>query len=145
MHGFYRHLAFGSSWGRRYVRGVRTRIEVRGPAKATAMWAAYADTGRWSAWAPHIRRVVPRQALEEGMHGVVEGPFAVAARFEVTKVDQAAGRWTWKVRIGPGRLTIDHEVSDGVTSIEIDGAAPLVLAYAPLARLALNRLVKTPG
>jgi diadenosine tetraphosphatase ApaH/serine/threonine PP2A family protein phosphatase len=105
------------------------------------MWAAYADTSRWITWAPHIRRVDPLGSLEEGMRGVVRGPFGASARFEVTSVDAHEGRWTWKVRVGAARLTIDHEVADGRTSVDLDGPAPLVLAYAPVARRALERLV----
>ena len=119
---------------------MRTRVEVRGSASAATMWAAYADTSRWTSWAPQIRRVEPLGALEEGMHGHVEGPFFSKARFEVTHVDEAARRWSWRVAIGPAHLTIGHEVGDGATAVVIEGAAPLVLAYAPVARLALTRL-----
>jgi len=77
------------------------------------------------------------------MRGVVHGPLWSNARFEVTSVDASAGRWTWRVRAGPVRLTIDHEVADGVAAVAIDGPAPVVLAYAPMARLALERLVRS--
>jgi hypothetical protein len=80
-----------------------------------------------------------------GMRGKVEGPFWTTARFEVTALDEAAGMWTWRVRVGPARLTIDHEVADGLTAVEIDGPPPLVYAYAPVARIALARLVHLPG
>ena len=109
------------------------------------MWAAYADTSHWHSWAPQIRRVQPRGRIAEGMRGVVDGPFGARARFEVTHVDETAGRWTWRVRVGPACLTIDHEVGDGVTAVVIDGPAPLVMAYAPVARLALTRLVGSRG
>jgi hypothetical protein len=121
---------------------MQRRVEARGPAGADAMWAAYADTSRWAAWAPQIRRVEPLGPLEEGMRGSVEGPLWARARFEVVSVDAAARRWTWRVWAGPARLTIDHEVADGVTAVVIEGPAPLVLAYAPVARLALLRLVR---
>ena len=109
------------------------------------MWSAYADTSRWATWAPQIRRVDPQGPLEEGMRGVVEGPFGARARFEVTGVAEAEGRWTWRVQVGPAYLTIDHEVADGLTAVEIDGPLPLVHAYAPVARLALIRLVHVPA
>jgi len=121
---------------------MRRRIEERGSASADAMWTAYADTSHWATWAPQIRRVEPLGPLEEGMRGVVEGPFWARARFEVTTIDEAARRWTWRVRVGPAHMTIDHEVADGVTAVVIEGPAPLVLAYAPIARLALVRLVR---
>jgi hypothetical protein len=104
------------------------------------MWAAYADTSRWASWAPQIRRVEPLGPLEEGLRGRVDGPFFARARFEVTRVDEAARRWSWSVAIGPAHLTIGHEVREGATAVVIEGPAPLVLAYAPVARLALTRL-----
>jgi hypothetical protein len=109
------------------------------------MWSSYANTSRWSTWAPQIRRVEPLGALETGMRGKVEGPFWTTARFEVTAVDEAAGLWTWRVQVGPARLTIDHEVADGLAAVEIDGPPPLVYAYAPVARIALARLVRVEG
>jgi len=105
------------------------------------MWAAYADTSRWPSWAPQIQRVEPLGPLEEGLRGRVDGPLFARARFEVTRVDEAARRWSWRVAIGPAHLTIGHEVGEGVTAVVIEGPAPLVLAYAPVARLALARLV----
>ena len=47
------------------------------------------------------------------------------------------------MQAGPVRLTIDHEVADGITAVVIDGPAPFALAYAPMARLALERLVRS--
>ncbi|MEO8477917.1 MAG: SRPBCC family protein [Actinomycetota bacterium] len=120
---------------------MRTRIQVRGPATAEAMWAAYADTSRWAAWAPQIRRVEPLGPIAMGVRGEVEGVLGVKVRFEVTRFDETARRWTWRVRVGLAHMTIDHEVDDGVTAVVIEGPAPLVLAYAPVARLALTRLV----
>jgi Polyketide cyclase / dehydrase and lipid transport len=105
------------------------------------MWGAYADTSRWASWAPQIRHVEPVGPIEEGMRGRVDGPFFARAKFEVTSVDEAARRWSWRVAIGPAHLTIGHEVSEGATAVVIEGPAPLVLAYAPVARLALSRLV----
>ena len=122
---------------------MRTRVEARGPASAQAMWFAYAHSSRWPRWAPQVRRVDPEGPLVAGMRGMVHGPAWSKARFEVTFVDPAAGRWTWRVQAGPVRLTIDHEVADGLTAVVIDGPAPFVLAYAPMARLALRRLVRS--
>ncbi len=65
----------------------------------------------------------------------------------VTDVDEAAGRWSWRVRGGIGpiavSLTIEHLVGEGSASLLVTGAAPVVLAYEPVARLALARLVRT--
>lgn len=120
---------------------MRTRIEATGPATARDMWEAYAEPARWHEWAPQIRAVRPLERISPGLRGEVEGLFGVRVRFEVTDVDEPAGRWTWRVEVGPARLTIAHEVADGRTGVVIDGSAPLVIAYAPVARLALSRLV----
>lgn len=117
------------------------RIEATGPSTARDMWEAYAEPARWHEWAPQIRAVRPLERISPGLRGEVEGLFGVRARFEVTDVDEVAERWTWRVQVGPATLTIAHEVADGRTSVEIDGPAPLVIAYAPVARLALSRLV----
>jgi hypothetical protein len=95
-------------------------------------------------WAPHIDRVEPLGPIRVGMRGVVHGPLWSRARFAITAVDEHVGTWAWTVRIGPARLTIAHEVGDGRTAIVIDGPAPLVLAYVPVARVALGRLVRLP-
>ena len=62
-------------------------------------------------------------------------------------VDAAARRWTWRVGVGPLGVVLDHGVdpADGETTAWADVHAPrlLVRAYAPLARLALRRLVAT--
>jgi hypothetical protein len=120
---------------------MRTRIEVRGPATARDMWEAYAEPARWHEWAPQIRAVRPLERIHPGLRGEVEGLLGVRVRFEVTQVDEDAGRWTWRVEVRPAALTIAHEVADGRTAVEIDGLAPIVVAYAPVARLALARLV----
>jgi len=121
---------------------MRMRVEAAGPASRRAMWEAYADPSRWSTWAPQIRAVRPLERLRPGLRGEVEGLAGPRVRFEVTEVDEAAGRWTWRVRLGPAALTMDHEVADGRAAIALDGPTPIVLAYAPVARLALSRLVR---
>jgi len=82
--------------------------------------------------------------LREGLEGSVTGLLGVRVRSRVTSVDVEAGRWAWEVRAGVVRLRIDHEVDYGRAAITIDGPAPAVLAYAPVARLALSRLVSLP-
>lgn len=124
---------------------MRTRVEAHGPADAGVMWSAYVDTSQWARWAPHIRRVEPEGTLVEGMRGVVYGPARSSAKFVVTFVDQRTRRWGWRVRSGAVRLTIDHEVTDGTATVTIDGPALFVSAYAPIARRALERLVRSPA
>jgi len=121
---------------------MRMRVEAAGPADRRTMWEAYADPSRWSTWAPQIRAVRPLERLRPGLRGEVEGFTGLRVRFEVTEVDEAAGRWTWRVRLGPAALTMEHEVADGRTAIALDGPTPIVLAYVPVARHALSRLVR---
>lgn len=39
-------------------------------------------------------------------------------------------------------MTIEHHVADGFAALVINGAAPVVVAYEPIARLALARIVR---
>jgi hypothetical protein len=119
------------------------QVEATGTASRDAMWDAYADPSRWQSWAPQIRSVEPHERIREGLEGTVTG-LLVRARFRVLSVEHDAGRWSWEIRTGPVRLRIDHEVDDGRASISIEGPPPAVLAYAPVARLALSRLVRLP-
>lgn len=143
VHGFTSARGSPDDGSARRLGGMHLRVEVRGPASAEVMWSAYADTSRWSGWAPQIRRIDPEGPLVEGMEGQVHGPWGTNAHFEVSLVDRAAGRWAWRVHAGPAHLGIHHEVADGVTAVEIQGPAPFVLAYAPVARLALERLARS--
>ena len=117
------------------------RIRRRGAADKYQIWARYRDPERWSSWAPHIRAVRAEGPLRPGLEGEVVGVLGVTARFEVLEVDEAQGRWTWVVRSGPVRLRIEHEVADGLAGLVLSGPAPVVAAYAPVARAALGRLV----
>ena len=81
------------------------------------------------------------------MTGVVHGPLGVRVPFEVLSVDEGRRRWSWRVRAALVTLELVHEVlerPDGGadTTLEVTGPAPVVLAYAPLAQLALRRLVR---
>ena len=96
--------------------------------------------------------------LTPGLAGTVRGPLGVAVPFRVLDVepDGAVRRWTWRVSVGPVSLLLEHavipldaaasgtgpDVRRTATTLLIDGPAPLVLGYAPLAQLALVRLVR---
>ena len=63
------------------------------------------------------------------------------------EVDEADRRWSWSVDVGPARLVLTHWVRPGpdggtTTGLRSSGPAPLVLGYAPLAQLALHRLIR---
>jgi hypothetical protein len=116
-----------------------------GPGEA---WERYAVPVRWSQWAPQITGVelsVPR--LVTGVRGRVRGPLGVTLPFVVDTVDEAARRWSWTVSLGPARLHLLHWVTEGpdsgsTTGLRVSGPAPLVVGYAPLAQLAIGRLVR---
>lgn len=117
------------------------RLVARGPASKYEIWAGYVDPQRWPEWSPHLRRVWASGPLRPGLEGEIEGPLGVRASFDVLEVDRPGGRWSWTVRLGPVRLRVDHEVEEGSASLTLMGSPPAVLAYAPLARRALRRLV----
>ena len=87
--------------------------------------------------------------LSVGASGVVHGPVGLAVRFEVLAVDAVDRIWSWRVRLGPIRATMAHEVlarpgGGSVATLQIDGPPGLAPAYAPAAQLALSRLVRAP-
>ncbi len=79
--------------------------------------------------------------------GRVFGPLGVHLDFVVDAVDEATREWMWTVRRGPLRLVLTHGViargRGCETWLRVDGPLPVVAAYAPLARLALARLVRS--
>ena len=80
------------------------------------------------------------------MRGTVHALLGVSVRFEVTEVDEARRRWAWLVRLPLLTLRLEHTVepwraSGTRTGLVVEGPAPVVLAYVPVARLALHRLV----
>ena len=130
------------------------RIQASGPRPVDDTWEQYTRAAAWPEWAPQIRSVRGVTGrIAAGDHGVVHGPFPFRVPFTIVSVHPASRRWTWRVGVGPLSVVLDH----GVDS-QVDGEAPgttggstawadvhaprlLVRAYAPLARLALRRLV----
>ena len=106
------------------------------------IWERYADPTRWHEWAPQIREVRADGRLRPGLRGEVIGPAVLRAGFEVQTVDAARGHWSWTVAVGPAKIRIEHEVGDRAAVLMLQGPAPLVAGYAPVARLALQRLVR---
>ncbi len=127
---------------------MRRGLGATGPLDPDAAWERYAVPALWSTWSPQISGVdatTPRIAA--GTTGIVHGPLGVQVPFEVLSVDERQRRWTWRVRAAFATLELVHAVlerPDGGsdTTLEVTGAAPVVLAYAPLAGLALGRLVR---
>ena len=77
--------------------------------------------------------------------GTVHGPWRTRIAFEIRSVDAAARVWSWRVGVGPLGLVMDHGVEETGTGarawVRLHAPAPLVAPYAPIARLALRRLV----
>lgn len=122
-------------------------MRAAGPADPSEVWERYASPQRWATWSPQISRVeTAAQRIAVGAVGTVRGPLGTRITFVIDKVDEAARTWSWRVRIGPIALRLWHRVDargDGsTTSLRVHGPLPVVLGYAPLAQLALNRLVR---
>ncbi|WP_353946125.1 SRPBCC family protein [Streptomyces sp. HUAS MG91] len=126
---------------------MRLTLSEQGGADVDTVWQRYARPVLWSAWAPQIRSVETEPELRAGIRGKVRPVAGPAVRFVVTAVDHEARTWSWRVQAGPFRLRLDHAVdrcgpSGTATRLTVTGPAPVVLAYAPLARRALRRLVR---
>lgn len=127
---------------------MRRGVSASGPLPPDAVWERYADLSAWKEWSPQIRWVESSgDRLAPGLTGTVHGVLGVRVRFTVLAVDGSARTWSWRVRSGPVTMLLHHAVlagRDGGTSttLEIEGPAPAVLAYAPVAQVALRRLVR---
>jgi hypothetical protein len=123
-------------------------LHATGPEAPAEVWERYAVPARWPEWAPQITGVeLPVTRLAAGVTGRVRGPVGVTLPFVVDAVDETARQWAWTVSLGPVRLHLLHWVAEGpdggsTTGLRMDGPAPLVVGYAPLARLAIGRLVR---
>lgn len=131
------------------------RLSATGDLDPEAVWGRYTQPMWWPVWAPHLREVdYPDAVVRPGTTGRVTGVGGVVAVFRVDAVDHDARRWTWSVRSGPLRLSFDHGVDaaepgsghpNGSTVWLVTRALwPVAVGYAPVARIALGRLV-TPG
>lgn len=121
-------------------------LRAAGHASAEVAWERYDNLDQWSTWSPQVQRVIAdERRLRPGLEGEVVGPAGVRVPFVVTEVGDRS--WSWDIRPAGLRLTLDHLVLEhpggSLTELVVRGPAPVVLAYAPLAQLALGRLVKT--
>jgi len=141
-------------------------VRANGPAAPAAVWDRYVRPQRWSEWSPQIRSVDYRgEIIAAGGTGMLHGPCGVSVRFEIDEVDHDVRRWSWRVKVAGIAMSLGHSVapaeseseSDGSatsattqaadgggtkTTLVIEGPAPIVLGYAPIARIALERLVR---
>ena len=123
-------------------------VAVTGPAPPDLVWTRYVRPDRWPGWSPQIQGVdYPGDELVPDTAGVVRGPCALAVPFEILAIDPARRSWTWRVQPPVvGALTLVHGVEPAGTgtrtTLDVTGPAPVVLAYLPVARFALGRLVR---
>lgn len=136
------------------------QIQLRsiGPASITTAWQRYVRPSQWPSWAfqiraVHIHPVGPLRSddaicLGTGMTGSVQSFGPIRIPFEITQVDPAAYRWQWVVQILGQRVHMTHRLdvmeSGTRTELDIKGPAVIVAAYAPVARVALRRLLSDP-
>ncbi|MFE5392988.1 SRPBCC family protein [Streptomyces sp. NPDC056568] len=85
--------------------------------------------------------------LRPGLTGTVESYARIRVPFRVEAVDGVLRTWSWRVRLGPVRVRLHHCVRarehGSETSLTMRGPMLVLAAYAPLARLALGRLVRS--
>lgn len=125
-----------------------TTVSASGAAPAKQVWSDYVTPGRWSSWAPQIRWVDCAGPLMLGTRAVVHTWPLGRVAFVITAIDHDRHTWSW--RVGPGRgVRMDHGVCvTGATTTawaRLHLPRPVAAVYAPLARLALSRLVGLPG
>jgi hypothetical protein len=122
-------------------------LHATGPVDPAEAWDRYLHPARWAEWSPQIRRTDATAArIAQGVSGRVHDPIGTSVPFVVDEVSDAGRRWAWQVVVGPTRLRLEHWISPGpdggsTAGLRISGFAPLVVGYAPLALLALKRLV----
>ena len=128
---------------------LRRTIRAEGPRPADDVWDRYVRPRRWPEWSPQVRSVdYPGEVLTPGTSGVVHGPAGLPVRFRILDVDAAGPvrRWSWSVTAAGVRLSLVHTVEATAagtrTGLTVDGFAPAVAAYLPLAGWALHRLVR---
>ena len=122
------------------------RLEAVGAASAEDAWDRYRRIAAWPTWSPQIRRVAASaEQIGPGVTGRVYFPGGLSLPFIVTAVDAPARTWGWVVRLGPVSLTLTHEVRahprGSATSLVMEGPDAILLAYTPLAWVALRKLV----
>jgi len=125
-------------------------LHAHGVSTVTLAWERYADPALWATWAPQIQRVeTDMERLVAGGSGTVHAGIlawpTLRVPFRVLEVDESAMEWSWRARLGPLSLRLEHGVTAHLTGsstwLRVHGPLPVILLYAPVARLALSRLV----
>lgn len=126
---------------------MKLSIGATGPADPDVVWNRYLRPENWREWSPQISSVrYPGSEISDGGRGRVNGLCGIGLAFEVLYVDTENRCWTWRVKPVGVDVVMTHAVlaTDGGTrtTLEIDGPLPIILGYAPIARIALGRLVR---
>jgi hypothetical protein len=122
-------------------------VSAEGAAPAERVWERYTSPALWPGWAPQISRVdADDDPIVGGTRGTVHGPLFTFAPFRIRYVDDRARTWSWWVGFGPAGVGMDHGVDETDAGsrawVRIHAHRWLAAPYAPIARLALRRLVK---
>lgn len=119
------------------------RVTATGAATPDEVWRRYVTPELWPTWAPQLRRVTcPDATIRPGSTGTAHGAALVRVPFDILTVDDAERTWSWRVG-RPIGITMRHGVDDDQQGTSAWVEIPLALfAYAPLAQLALRRLVR---
>lgn len=121
---------------------MNVRVRRRGPAGKYEMWRRVRDVDRWPTWMSLVRRVDASGPMRPGLEGTLEYPAGVRVAFEVLEIDERGPSWAREVRLWGLRLVIDHHIDEGFGLVEVSGPFPLPLAYVPIARRSLSRLLR---
>jgi polyketide cyclase/dehydrase/lipid transport protein len=122
------------------------RLSAVGAAEPAVTWGRYAVIGAWPTWSPQIVGVeTAAERIALGVSGRVHVVGGLRLPFAITAHDEQARTWSWVVRLGPVAMTLNHEVhaepQGSGTVLVMEGPDPVLLGYAPLAWVALRRLV----
>jgi hypothetical protein len=122
------------------------RLRARGSAEPALAWRRYLEIDAWRTWSPHIVSVdADASRIAVGVTGWVHVVGGLRVPFAITAVDPERLTWSWVARLGPVRLTLHHAVRvhprGSATDLVMEGPDAVLLAYAPLAWVALRRLV----
>jgi len=122
------------------------RLSAHGAAEPSVAWRRYLEVGAWRTWSPHIVNVdATAHQIAVGVSGRVHVVGGLRVPFTVTEVDPRRCTWSWIARLGPVPLTLHHAVRaqgrGSATDLTMEGPDAVLVSYAPLAWVALRRLV----
>ena len=122
-------------------------VSAKGAASPEEVWARYTQPERWPTWAPHMKRAIyPYPRIVEGTFGRVYAYGGFSLPFSIDALDADGWTWGWSVYVAGQRIELKHGVVAGASHtrawVSIGLPLPIALGYAPIAKLALRRLVR---